>query len=585
MGRDKAGDEEGFTKFGEFLGEWSRRDFLRRSGGAVAWAAFMGGGLELLEACGQTGGTSSPSGEAVKKGGKLVEGNSTDVTNFNSVLTTDVYSSINTGIILDRLLTSQGSGGLVPEIAKEMPKVSADQLTYTFNLRQDVKWTDGSPLTSEDVVFTYQLMYDDQYKEVRSPRRGALSAALKNVTAPDKYTVVFNMQKVFAPFLALHGQYGIVPKKAFAGLTPTQINTADWNFNPTLSSGPFKFVKWEKGQQVTYARNDSYYAGTPNLDTYIYKTVPKSEVVQAQLKTGEIDVGPVAEIAVDEIRNSTNLNLVTFPVAIFLFMAYNQDEAKTPAAKIFKDKVVRQALLYAADRQSMVDSPGLWNKNAVVADSVMVPVWWAYSKDVTPKYSYDVKNAEKLLDSAGWVKGADGIRAKGGVKLAFKTTTNADRFPRSKVMDALVEQWSKIGVQATRNDLPTLAAVAENLTNAKRRDFDLIMLGFSFGQDPDESQLWHSSATRDGGFNGFNFKNPKADQLLDDAVATLDQAKRKDIYKKFQDLMADEVPAPILFFNKGLWAVNKRVHNYNLATYNQFNTRPWLKDVWVADAK
>jgi peptide/nickel transport system substrate-binding protein len=89
----------------------------------------------------------------------------------------------------------------------------------------------------------------------------------------------------------------------------------------------------------------------------------------------------------------------------------------------------------------------------------------------------------------------------------------------------------------------------------------------------------------DLGFNGFNFKNPEADKILDDAVATLDQAKRKDLYFKFQDLMAQEVPAPILFFNKGLWAVSKRVQNYKLDTYTQFGTRPWLKDVWVTDGK
>jgi peptide/nickel transport system substrate-binding protein len=579
MSRDDAA-ERGFEQFERFLDEWSRRDFLRRMGGAAAFTAFGGGIVGFLDACAST--PTTPTSKAVK-GGHIVEGNSTDIRNFNSVLVTDVYSSTVNGLLFDSLVQVDGKGNVIPCLAKDLPKLSSDSLTYTFNLRQDVKWTDGSPLTADDVVFTYKLMYDDQFKDVKSPRRGDLSTYVQSVTAQDKYTVVIQTKKVFAPFVASHGTYGILPKKAFDGMSGADINNAKFNSEPTLSHGVMKFVSWEKSAQITMARNDTYWRGPSNLDKYIYKVVPKSDVLEAQLKTGEIDFGPLRESTYEDVIAS-GVNLAAFPVAIFLFYAYNQDPAKSSMGAAFQDKRVRQALLYALDRQKMVNSPAIFNKQAVVADSVMLPIWWSFNKDTTPKYPFDPAKAAQLLDDAGWkLNASTGIREKDGKPMKVKTTTNADRQVRPLVMNAMQEMWRKVGVDVSRNDLPTLAATAGVLTG--ERNFDILMIGFSFGVDPDESGIWHSRNTAPGGFNGYNFKNSTADQLLDDGVATLDKAKRKDIYFKFQNLMADEVPAPILFFNKGLWGVNKRVQNLNLDTYNQFGTRPWFNQVFVSDGK
>jgi peptide/nickel transport system substrate-binding protein len=580
MSRDEGAADPGFEQFERFLEEWSRRDFLRRIGGGAAFLAFSAGAAEFLAACGP--GTTTTSVKAVK-GGHIVEGNSTDIRTFNSVLITDVYSSTVIGLLFDSLVQIDGKGNVIPCLAKELPKVSSDSLTYTFNLRQDVKWTDGSPLTADDVVFTYRLMYDPEFKDVKSPRRGDLSTYVDSVTAADKYTVVVKTKKVFAPFVANHGIYPIMPKKVFDGMKGADINTAKFNSEPTISNGVMKFVSWEKGQQITLTRNDSYWRGAPNLDKYIYKVVPKSDVLEAQLKTGEIDFGPLREATYEDVQAS-GVNFVAFPVAIFLFYAYNQDPAKSTMGAAFQDKRVRQALLYALDRQKMVDSPAIFNKQAVVADSLMLPIWWAYNKDTTPKYPFDPTKAAQLLDDAGWkLNASTGIREKDGKPMKVKTTTNADRQVRPLVMNAMQEMWRKVGVDVTRNDLPTLAATAGVLTG--ERNFDILMIGFSFGVDPDESSIWHSRNTAAGGFNGFNFKNAQADQLLDDAVATLDRAKRKDLYTTFQNLMADEVPGPILFFNKGLWGVNKRVHGLNLDTYNQFQYRPWFNQVFVSDGK
>jgi len=273
MTRDKDAVDPGFEQFERFLQEWSRRDFLRGMGAVAAYTAFLAGGAEFLAACAT--GTTTPSGKAVK-GGHLVEGNTSDIRSFNSVLVTDVYSSTNVGLLFDPLVQLDGKGNVIPSLSKELPKVSPDSLTYTFNLRQDVKWTDGSPLTADDVVFTYRMMYDPEFKDVKSPRRGDLSTYVDSVTAPDKYTVVIKTKKVFAPFLANHGVYGIMPKKAFEGMSGADINNAKFNSEPTISSGVMKFVKWEKSAQITMTRNDAYWRGPANLDSvsYTHLTLP-----------------------------------------------------------------------------------------------------------------------------------------------------------------------------------------------------------------------------------------------------------------------------------------------------------------------
>src|SRR5436190_10999421 len=168
MSRDEDPDK-GFTQFEQFLDEWSRRDFLKRTGGAAAYLAFLAGGAEWLAACGP-----GTTGVTPKKGGHVVEGNFTDIRTLNSMLSSDTASNQVIGLLFDGLLNSKANGDLIGALAKGLPEQSSDGLTYTFKLRDGLKWTDGQAITSDDVKFTYQLAYDPQYKDFASPRRGDL---------------------------------------------------------------------------------------------------------------------------------------------------------------------------------------------------------------------------------------------------------------------------------------------------------------------------------------------------------------------------------------------------------------------------
>jgi peptide/nickel transport system substrate-binding protein len=584
MSRSEAPSEEGFSKFEEFLNDWSRRDFVKRMGLGAAYTAFLAGGADFLQACANAGqGTSGPS-VAPKKGGHLTEGTISDIKTLNPVLTSDTASSEVIGLLYDALLGSKANGDLYPLLAKELPKASSDGLTYTITLRDNIKWTDGSAITADDVKFTYDLMFDPQYTDVNSPRRGDLETYVQKIEVKDPKTIVFTLKKVYAPFAPAQLQYGILPKKAWGSLAAKEVNTTDMNTAPTVTSGMFKFGKWDKGQQVTLNRNEGYWQGAPYLDTFIYKVVADSVAIGNQLKTGEIDFGSVDPSQLSNLQGNPDISIVTFPVAIFTFYAYNQNSG-AKVATMFSDKAVRQALLYGLDRQGMADS--LYFKQAVVATSSMPPVSWAYNKDSKPQYPHDAAKANSMLDAAGWAKGADGIRAKGGQKLSFTMITNAGNKVRENSLVAMQDAWKQIGVDATPK-LITFPQLVAQITN--ERSYDVFLVGFSWTQDPDQSALWHSRNTAPGGFNGFGYKSSAMDQALDDAVGTLDQAKRKQLYFKVQDTLNDEVPAPILVFNKGIWGIVKRAQGITggdsgLGTYTQFQNKPWMRTAFVTDGK
>ena len=575
MSRDEDADA-GFQQFERFLEEWSRRDFLKRAGGAAAYLTFLAGGIEFLEAC--AGGGNQ--GTTAKKGGHVVEGNFSDVRTFNSMLSSDTASNQNIGLMFDGLLNyNKADGSLIPALAASLPQQSSDGLTYTFKLRSGLKFSDGHSLTSDDVKFTYQLAYDPQYKDFKSPRRGDLSKYIASIDTPDPQTVVIKTTQVFAPFLANHALYGILPKHVLGNMTGAELNTADFNSGPTVSNGAFKFVSWEKGQQVTMARNDNYWAGPAYLDQWIYKVLPDSVAVTNQLKTGEIDIGPIDPGQYDALNGVDTITRTEFPVPTFTFYAYQLDPAK-PAGQLFQDKQVRQALLYALDRQSIVKA--IFFNHGVVANSVEPPTSWAYKDKPQVVIGFDKAKAESMLDAAGWTKGSDGMRAKGGTKLKFTMITNAGNKQRESMLTYMQQAWSAIGVEATPSliQFPQLVSQIVDI-----RTFDMFLVGFNWGADPDESPLYTSANAVAGGFNGAHFMNDQVDGILNQALSTLDKNKRKQLYSQFQDIMSDEQPSPVLLFNTGIWGVSKRVQGTDFGPFNQYATRPWNHLVWVTDGK
>jgi len=560
---------------------WSRREFLSRGGAAV-----LGGGLalsaaDLLAACGPGQQTSSAGSVAPVKGGNLIEGYAADLTaGFNPVVNT---ASVDLGIgslMFDGLLTYNGAGELQPLLAG-LPKVSSDSLTYTFSLRRDATWSDGKPLTSDDVLFTYNLMLDPAYKDVRSSFRGDLVAYIASLSAPDPYTVVFKLKTPFAPFLANHGWHGILPKHVLGDLAPAQLNTTSFNTAPTVVSGAFKFVEWVKGDHVTLSRNPACYRGQAYLDNFVFKPIADPQGLVSQLKNGEIDCARVSlASAFNDLRANPALNVINFPIPQTVNYWYNLARG-TLGSKLFGDRAVRQALFYAVDTGGISD--GVYFKvGGLPTDSVIPPESWAHSSKVTPKYTLDPVKAASLLDAAGWKKGASGVRENGGLQLKFEITTLANNPNYGGVAQALQQAWNQIGCSVTIKAVPLAQLSSAAYTS---RTFDVLIISLLTGLDPDESSYWHSRNIVPGGMNISSFSDAQVDQLLDQAASTLDQSKRKQLYSQFQDILATEQPGPPLLVQGGIWAYKKSVHGWGggqMGGYTWNGLRPYLKDVFVS---
>jgi peptide/nickel transport system substrate-binding protein len=314
----------------------------------------------------------------------------------------------------------------------------------------------------------------------------------------------------------------------------------------------------------------------------VYKKVPDSVAVLQQLKTGEIDVGRLDPSTYDEAKAESSLNVLSFLTFGYDEFAFQLDPTK-PQGQILGDLAVRQALVYGLDRQAMVNAS--YFGQATVANSLIPPLSWAYNKNVSPKYGFDAKKAADLLDGAGWKMGASGVREKAGQKLTLDLVTNADNTVRLKNLQIMQDQWKKLGVDAQVRSLANLVQLSNLLT--ADRNFGVLFIGYSLNADPDQSGIWHSRAAAVGGNNGGQFKNAQVDKLLDDAVAEIDQGKRKAMYAQLQDLFASQLPACVVCYPNGIYGVNKRVHNYDLNAYWTYGGgfSPYMRNVWVEQKK
>jgi peptide/nickel transport system substrate-binding protein len=523
-----------------------------------------------------------------RAGGHIVEGAFGDIRTINPILAGDTNSRMMANLIFAPLLMSNAKGDLIPGLASEVPTPSADGRTYTFKLRPGVTWSDGTALTAEDVVFTYELMWAPEYKEVTSPHRGTLESTLESVDAPDPATVVMTTKTVYGPFLVQFAQIGILPRHVLGSLSAAEINTTEFNNAPSVASGPFEFVSWDKGLQTELKRNESYYGDKALVDRYILKVVPDQVTLANQLKTGEIDFGPLGPTAVADVqqRAGDRVDVLEFDSAVTEYFDFQLDPAK-PGSRFFSDRRVRQALLYALDREQIVES--LYFGHAKVATGPIPPINdWAYNADAQPQYPYDKAKAEQLLDEAGWIRGADGVRTKDGVRFEIEVLTNSGNKVREGILQVMEQQWGEIGVVA-HPKLIEGPRLVEQLTNL--RTFDVLFTGFPWQQDPDQSIRWHSRNAAIGGFNSNPFINDEVDRLLDEAVATTDRETRKQLYYEFQDLMNEELPTATLTSLTGIWGVSKRLEGairsdeIGLGPFTQFTTRPWITGVSVVDGQ
>ena len=428
-------------------------------------------------------------------------------------------------------------------------EVSPDGRSYSFTLRPNARWSDGTPVTADDVVFTVRTVQDPQFP-------GALlNQSWKDIiaTAVDAGRVRFALPGHNAGFMANLELLDIVPSHLLAGKTMAELASASPNLNP-VGSGPFRMVS-HLGDRIQLERNPFAWR-RPWLNSVIIRSFPSQMAALDALDRGQIDglanLTPSAAAQERANRQVSVLSTSTYQYAELIFNLKTDEP-------YFQDVRVRQAIAKAIDRTAIIRD--VLGGQAVPADGpIPRAITWAYNS-ATQQPAHDPIAAAKLLDDAGWTV-VNGIRTKGATSLSFGLTVSSDVPPYERVAQKVADQLAQVGIVAQVRPVTTASLIHDYLNP---RTFDMTLTAFDNGPDPDVYSFWHSSQAHPGGFNFAGMKkNVFIDNDLEDGRNTLDLTARAKAYVTFQEDFAKEIPAVFLYSPRYVMAVSRRIHGVHL---------------------
>ncbi|MPZ96065.1 MAG: hypothetical protein GEU96_14430 [Propionibacteriales bacterium] len=435
-------------------------------------------------------------------------------------------------LMYESLLASNPQQELVPELAAAMPEISADAKTFTFKIRPDAKWSDGEPLTSKDVLFSYEM--------AATPESGSVMVAtLEGLTfsAPDDETFVVESKTSNFGLLLQIGLMGIMPEHELSDLPVKEFATNEYFTAPKLASGPYKFVENKVDQYVKVTANPEYHK-QPAIKDIFLKPVT-ADVAVAQLGTGEIDLASVVATDVESVKSLEGIEVTTGETGGFVRASWNIDQER------FKDPRVRQAFLYGLDREAIVESA--LAGQGTVRNSTFGP---NVAGDDLEQYPYDPEKAKALLKEAGW----DSSKP---VELSWIAGTNPDRDAAATAMEA---QLNEVGIKIELNQVQ--ASFFEDAY--ENQAFDMVL----YGGGTYTTESWNVFPINScetwipNGANIGHYCNKELDKLMKEANATVDEAARLDLYKQAA-AMENKDPSMMWIYNPdGVWAANSKLKNF-----------------------
>jgi peptide/nickel transport system substrate-binding protein len=433
-----------------------------------------------------------------------------------------------------------------------------ERLTWTFWLRPEVRFSDGVPLTSRDVRFTFDTMGHPDHD---GPRR-LFVEHVAQITTEGDHIVRFHMTRPDAPFLDNISHVGIVPHHIL-GHVPVREHRAHPFSRQPVGAGPYLLDRFVPGQFVVLRRNPFFWmAPRPYIEQILIRRYADEHVMQAAFEAGDIDWMSLLPDELDRVRRelANRANFRDVPLHGFDYMGLNLEHP------ILRDRRVREALILALDRQAIVNTA--LGGHGVVLNSFQVTTSWAFGAPNLNPYAFNPAQARRLLDQAGWqvpVAARDGIRRRGGVVTGEPLTLSLIWNPpgstiRRDVAAIAVRQWREIGIDAS--DLPLESAVAIDRFNRGR--FDIMLIGRTLPPDPDPFLMFHSSqAERVGGrtvgLNRMQFRHAEVDRLIEEGARTIEIAARRAIYHRVDQILNYELPFIWLYQRRAVWATANRV--------------------------
>jgi peptide/nickel transport system substrate-binding protein len=526
---------------------------------AVAALGGCGGEAEVGQASAQTGATPT-------YGDTFIPAYIGDISGLIPNITNDVPSSTVGGLIYDGLVKTDRDQNIVGELAESW-EYSRDCLELTFRLRKNAKWHDGHPFTAEDVRFTYETMIHPKtpsgYKESFT--------AIESAQVLDPYTIRFRYKQPYARALQ-SWTMAMLPKHLLEPYVKEgRLREAPQARTSPVGTGPYMFREWKSGEKVVLVANPNYHWGRPYISRVVYRIIPSQATIFLELQAKGIDaVGfdGVGGLTAIQYQRQTDYPAFRkayakyrYPANSYTYFGLNLRDPR------FADLRVRQAFAHAINKQELIE--GVMLGLGREATGPYKPGSWAYHADVH-RYPYDPARARALLAQAGWMDSdGDGVLDREGKPFAFEILTNQGNDERRKVAEIIQASLRQIGVASEVRILEWATFLKEYV---KKRRFEAIILGWTFGLDPDQYEIWHSSKSGPDDLNHISYANPLVDELLAKGRASCVKEERVAHYRRLQEIFAVELPVIFLHMRDTLPAVTSRIHGIEPApagiTYN-----------------
>jgi peptide/nickel transport system substrate-binding protein len=486
-------------------------------------AAACGGGGEAGEGPGAEG--------APVDGGTVVIAEISDFDAFNELISTDYDTSqVLDNILFMNLVRLTPDMQYEPYLADSM-WISEDNRALSFRIREGVAWHDGTPVTVDDVIWTYELSVDDEIAYANLQ----YFQFVDRVERVDDRTVTFHFTDAHSDAPMDFTQWSPMPKHLLEDVPPAEMRNAEYNRDP-VGNGPFKFVSWAANQEVIFEANEDFVLGRPHLDRVVFRVIPEQTTQLTELLTGGIDffrAVPPSEVA--RVKESDIARVIDYPARSYTFLAWN---TRNP---FFEDPKVRRALTMAIDRQQVVDA--LLYGYGTIATADVMPFQWEFNESLDP-WPYDPARAKELLAEAGWTDtNGDGVIDKDGRPFRFELATNQGNDLREDILVIVQNDLAKVGIEVQ----PRLVEWNTHIAALKRKDFEAAVSGWSvdYKFDPTESM---SCGAIEAKYNYPSYCNPKADSLMQLALVTLDRAEAKPIWDAYQEIIHQDQPYSFLYY-------------------------------------
>jgi peptide/nickel transport system substrate-binding protein len=503
-----------------------------------------------LPACGTADG---------ERGATLVVGMRSDFGGFNPITSSAAYDmELNNYALFTPLVQYDENLDVRPYLAESWELL--DDTAVVFNLRNDVRWHDGQPVTAHDVEFTFNMAKNP---ETASIIGSSFVGEVASARVIDDYTIAFSFVRPHAQALESFW-WAPAPRHLLENIAPAELRNAPYNRQP-VGSGPFRFHSWRANEQLALVRNDDFpdgLGGPAATDRIVFRVIPEAATLLTELLTGGIHVDiPLQPEQARQVRDNADTELHSFPGRTVWYLGWNN--ARPP----FDDPRVRRALAHAINRQEIIDAL-LYGEGQLATSTI--PPWHEAHPRIEP-LSHDPQLAGRMLDEAGWTAGPDGIRQRDGQRLAFTLLSSDDALRRS-VVEVLQSQLRRAGadVQIQIMEFQTM------LQNHRNRQFDAVVTNWvldNFQLASAPMSLLHSSqADIEQSPNRSSVRIPQLDQSLERAALATDEGAQRQAWSEFTQVIQQQQPITFLFWLNELAATRANMGGVEMDPRGEFHS-------------